>query len=45
MIGIVNTLPASGHDLLKIPGIGKKVIENYGTRLLEIVNEYRGKGQ
>ena len=41
LIGIVNTLPANGRDLLKIPGIGKKVVENYGAKLLEIVEEYR----
>lgn len=45
LIGVANTLPVSGRDLLRIPGIGKKVIENYGAKLLEIVDEYRGKGQ
>ena len=44
LIGVANTLPASGRDLLKIPGIGKKIVENYGAKLLEIVDEYR-KGQ
>lgn len=43
LIGIVNTLPVSGRDLLSIPGIGKKIVENYGAKLLEIVNEYRNK--
>lgn len=41
LIGITNTLPVSGRDLLKIPGIGKKIVENYGEKLLEIVDEYR----
>lgn len=45
LIGVANTLPVSGRDLLRIPGIGKKVIENYGAKLLEIVDEYRRKGQ
>ena len=44
LIGVVNTLPVSGRDLLKIPGIGKKIVENYGAKLLEIVDEYR-KGE
>ena len=44
LIGVANTLPVSGRDLLKIPGIGKKIVENYGAKLLEIVDEYR-KGQ
>lgn len=41
LIGVVNTLPVSGRDLLKIPGIGKKIVENYGAELLEIVDEYK----
>ena len=41
LIGVANTLPASGRDLLKIPGIGKKIVENYGAKLLEIVDDYR----
>ncbi len=40
LIGICNTLPTNPRDLLKIPGIGKKVIENYGDALLEIVSSY-----
>lgn len=43
LLGIVNTLPANAKELLAIPGIGKKVIENYGTRLLELVEEYKNK--
>ena len=41
LIGVANTLPANGRDLLKIPGIGKKIVENYGAKLLEIVDDYR----
>lgn len=40
LIGVCNTLPANSKDLLKIPGIGKKIIENYGEALLEIVSSY-----
>ncbi len=42
LLGICNTLPADGRELLKIPGIGKKVIEKYGSSLLEIVDGFRG---
>lgn len=41
LIGIVNTLPSTKRELLDIPGIGKKVIENYGDKLLELVEEYK----
>lgn len=41
LIGVANILPVSGRDLLSIPGIGKKIVENYGAKLLEIVDEYR----
>lgn len=41
LLGIANTLPTTGKDLLAIPGIGKKVAERYGVKLLEIVNDYR----
>ncbi len=42
LLGICNTLPADSRELLKIPGIGKKVIEKYGSSLLEMVDEFRG---
>lgn len=41
LLGIVNTLPANSKELLAIPGIGKKVIENYGNILLALVDEYK----
>lgn len=41
LLGVANTLPTSGKELLKIPGIGKKVMEKYGKKLLEIVDEFR----
>ncbi len=43
LLGIANTLPTTGKELLAIPGIGKKVIERYGAKLLEIVDQYRFK--
>lgn len=41
LLGVVNTLPADGKDLLAIPGIGKKVVEKYGAVLLDLVDAYR----
>lgn len=41
LLGIVNTLPTNSRELLAIPGIGKKVIENYGSILLGLVEEYK----
>lgn len=41
LLGITNTLPTTGKELLLVPGIGKKVLERYGARLLEIVDAYR----
>lgn len=43
LLGIVNLLPASSRELLLIPGIGKKVLENYGKQLLDIIDKYRLK--
>lgn len=43
LLGVANTMPTGSKELLAIPGIGKKVIERYGVRLLEIVDEYRLK--
>ena len=40
---VANTMPTRSKELLAIPGIGKKVVERYGIRLLEIVDEYRLK--
>lgn len=41
LLGIVNTLPANNRELLTIPGIGKKIVESHGKKLLELVEEYR----
>ena len=30
LLGVANTLPTTGKELLAIPGIGKKVAERYG---------------
>lgn len=43
LLGVVNTLPTTGKELLAIPGIGKKVVERYGAMLLELVDGYRLK--
>lgn len=43
LLGIVNTLPANKRELLSIPGIGKKIIENYGDILLNLVEEYKSR--
>jgi len=41
LIGMANLLPTSGKEMLRIPGIGNKVLENYGQELLAIIDEYR----
>lgn len=43
LIGIANSLPVTGKELLNIPGIGKKIIEKYGAVLLQMVDEYQKK--
>ena len=40
LIQIVVTLPESAEALLKIKGIGKKTMENYGEEILAIVEAY-----
>ena len=40
LIGIVNELPTSGRELLRMPGFGKKSLEMFGTEILAIVQEY-----
>jgi len=40
LIGIVNELPVSGKDLLRMPGFGKKSLEMFGKEILAIVQEY-----
>lgn len=41
LLGVANTLPTSGAELLAVPGIGKRVVERYGAVLLEMVDDYR----
>ena len=41
LLGIANLLPASTYALSRIPYLGKKGIERYGTELLRLVMEYR----
>lgn len=43
LLGIVNYLPTGARELLAIPGIGKKVVDNYGNTLLELVKAYKEK--
>ncbi|HIP39306.1 MAG TPA: helicase [Desulfocapsa sulfexigens] len=43
LIQIVVCLPDNLTDLLKIPGVGKKTIENYGKEIVEHVCRYRKK--
>ena len=45
ILGIANTLPTNSREMLTVPGIGKKVLERYGARLLEIVDHYRLKNE
>lgn len=40
LLGISNSLPVTSKELLKIPGIGKKIIEKYGAQLLKIVEDF-----
>lgn len=40
LIGIVNGLPISGKELLRMPGFGKKSLDMFGKEILAIVQEY-----
>ena len=40
LIGIVNELPMSGRELLRMPGFGKKSLEMFGKEILAIVQQY-----
>ena len=41
LLGIVNSLPDNERDLLRIPGIGKKIAGQYGEELLQLVQDYK----
>jgi hypothetical protein len=43
LIGISNMQPLSKKELLAIPGIGNKVVERYGERLLEMIDAHRSR--
>ncbi|MCD4742778.1 MAG: HRDC domain-containing protein, partial [Desulfobacteraceae bacterium] len=43
LIQIVVCLPDNTKDLKKIKGVGKKIIENYGEELVDMVVNYREK--
>lgn len=45
LLGICNLLPTTRKELLAIPGVGKKIIDRYGAKLLELVDEYRFAGE
>lgn len=41
LIGISNKLPMTEKELLSIPGIGKKIVEVYGAKIIEMVSDYK----
>lgn len=41
LIGLCNRLPQNERELVSVPGIGKKIIENYGDDLLALIENYR----
>lgn len=40
LVAIVNELPVSGRELLRMPGFGKKSLQMFGKEILAIVQEY-----
>lgn len=40
LIAIANMLPQNEKELLQVPYIGKKTVQNYGWEILEIVGEF-----
>jgi len=40
ILGISNELPGNDHQLLKVKGLGRKKVSQYGEEILEIVREY-----
>lgn len=40
LMGIANLLPVSTDELIKIPYCGKKLVENHGLAILEIVRKF-----
>lgn len=41
LIGISNKVPTNSKELLSISGVGKKILERYGQKILEIVDNFR----
>lgn len=41
LLGVCNLLPAGKKELMKIPGIGEKLVKKYGVQLIRMVDEYR----
>ncbi|MEG1585696.1 MAG: AAA family ATPase [Bacteroidales bacterium] len=41
LLGLANRMPTNKTELLAIPGIGKKIAENFGVKIIEIIDEYR----
>lgn len=44
LIGIVNELPTTEKELLRMPGFGKKTLQMFGEEILEMVRRYLEKG-
>jgi superfamily II DNA helicase RecQ len=40
ILGIVNSLPRNSSELLHIPYIGKQMVERYGERILDMIEQY-----
>lgn len=43
ILGIVNSLPATGDELEQIPYFGKRGVEKYGAQILQLVDQYLNK--
>lgn len=41
LLGLSNRMPSNKTELLAIPGIGKKIAENFGVKIIEVIDEYR----
>lgn len=41
LLGLANRMPSNKTELLAIPGIGKKIVENFGIKIIELIDEYR----
>ena len=44
LIGIVNELPTTEKELLRMPGFGKKTLQMFGEEILRMVRRYLEKG-